>query len=109
MLRSTCRILGISSFSLALCGCLNLFDHYLTSQVCKPGAAREAGAEDARAGRPMDEAYGSRCGVAETSLNGMYREAYDAVPAQERIPRSWLDRLLGRRAAPSSAETSEAR
>jgi len=76
-------------------GCFAWVRSVQTSVVCKPDAAREAGQQDALAGDPPNENYAEICGVAEPSLNRMYREAYDAVDAGSRgSQRSLLPRLF---------------
>jgi hypothetical protein len=79
-----------------LCACFSAIRAYREGLTCNPEAAREAGAQDARAGRLMNENYAEICGVEENALNGVYRDAFDDVPPAERSERSWLDRLLGR-------------
>jgi hypothetical protein len=66
--------------------------------VCTPAAAAQAGTKDARRGRTLNEGYADICGVAESSLNKLYREAYDGVPAEERAAGGFFKRIfrLGR-------------
>jgi hypothetical protein len=78
-------VLALAS-SLALTGCLELIRSTRVSRVCTPEAARKAGDGDARAAAPARESYAQICGVAEPSLNGIYTEAYNAVPEAERKP-----------------------
>jgi hypothetical protein len=88
-----------------LCGCLAAVRAFQEGRTCTPEAAREAGIDDAQSGRLLDEDYAQICGVAESSLNRIYRDAYDGVPPGERDARSWLDRLLRRdRARDRAAE-----
>jgi hypothetical protein len=80
-----------------LCGCYPVAA-LREASVCTPEAAREAGTRDARRGRTLNEAYAEICGVAESSLNKVYREAYDGVPAEERTEGGLFRRIfrLGR-------------
>jgi hypothetical protein len=80
--------------ALALTGCFELVRSARVSQVCTPEAAQRAGEGDARAGSPPRESYGALCGVAEPSLNGIYTEAYNAVPETERDEPGFFRRLL---------------
>jgi hypothetical protein len=106
LVREVCK-LGVALAALALGGCFSAVSAYRDGLVCTPEAAERAGAQDARRGRKPAEGYARRCGVAEASLNAIYREAYDGVPVAERT-RSLLDRLL-RRAGPSQGEAAQAR
>jgi hypothetical protein len=80
--------------TLALCGCFELIRSARVSQLCTPEAARKAGDGDARSGASPRESYGQICGVAEPSLNGIYTEAYNAVPEAERAEPGFFRRLL---------------
>jgi hypothetical protein len=72
--------------------------HLREASVCTPVAAQKAGLKDARRGRTLDEGYAEICGVAESSLNKLYREAYDSVPGEQRDERGLFKRIfrLGR-------------
>jgi hypothetical protein len=84
-----------AALAIALCalGCYPVRP-FREGRVGRPDAAEAAGRADARSGRQMAENYGQICGVAESSLNKIYRDAYDSVPASERRP-GFLRRLLG--------------
>jgi hypothetical protein len=99
--------LGIALLALGQEGCFYAISAYRDAQICTPEAAERSGAEDARRGRVPQEGYARRCGVAEASLNRLYRKAYDGVPMAQRT-RSLLDRLL-RRDPPAADEAAQAR
>ena len=86
--------LGTLATALALTGCFELIRSARVSQVCTPEAARRAGERDARGGAPARESYGQICGVAEPSLNEVYKEAYSGVPDGERAQPGFFRRLL---------------
>jgi len=89
------RICAIVSLALVSTGCFAWIRSVQSSVVCKPDAARTAGRDDALSGEPPQESYGAMCGVAETSLNRMYQEAYEAVDEQSRgSQRGLLPRFL---------------